>query len=233
MILIFIGLILLLNVFEVLTLPSWEEFWSYWPLLLVALGVFFLIQGDTGFFSFFLLFIGGIYSLRRFAIYPFTLESVLWPSTLIAAGVSFVLAGSLSKSSWRRQSNGSEPSSQPGKRAQKNARSADFLDESVFLSGKEFSVYSGDFKGGELSVLLGGMEVDLRHIKLTESASLFLRCTLGGLEVYLPPDVRVRVSGQEFLGGADIKVRADRPEASEPVLMIDYQVTLGGIDIIQ
>lgn len=233
MILILLGTLLLLNIFEILTLPSWEQFWSYWPIVLFVIGIFFLVQGDTSFISFFLILLGAVYSLRLFEIYPFTLHEVIWPSVLISAGISFVLSGSLSSTRRRRHGFSSDTPSEPGKKAQRNPRNTDVVDESVVLSGKEFAVFSDNFRGGELSVMLGGMEVDLRHVKMTESATLFLRCTLGGLEVYLPPDIQVRVSGSEILGGADTHLRPESAEMTGPVLMIDYQVTLGGIEIIQ
>ncbi|MDI9472436.1 MAG: cell wall-active antibiotics response protein [Tissierellia bacterium] len=230
--LILLGTVLLLELFEVLTLPSWNELWSYWPFILVALGLFFLLQGDTGVFTFFLILIGTLFSLRRFHVYPFTNEAVIWPSIIISAGISFILSGSFSAASGRRSYCESPRTSEPGEQTRKNQRSIDFLDESVFLSGKNFAVSSLNFRGGELSVVLGGMEVDLRNIKLTESATLFLRCTLGGIDLFLPPELPVVVRGQEILGGADVRVHP-LSSMEEPVLTIDYHVVLGGIDVVQ
>jgi predicted membrane protein len=145
LLLIILGTALLLEIFEVLTLPSWNELWSYWPFILVALGLFFLLQGDTGVFTFFLILIGTLFSLRRFHVYPFTNAAVIWPSIIISAGVSFVLSGSFSAATGRRSYCESPRTSEPGERTRNNQRSIDFLDESVFLSGKNYAVSSLNF----------------------------------------------------------------------------------------
>lgn len=230
LILILLGGLLFLDAMGILILPGWETFWSYWPLLLVGLGVFFLVRGDMSFLSFFLVLIGIFYSLRLFEIDPFTRPAIVWPAYIIVAGLSLVLSSTFSV---KRVYNphGTAFQQKKEKLPPKASRVSDVLDESVVLSGKEFAVFSDDFRGGELSTLLGGMEVDLRGVQLQNNALLYLRCTLGGLEVTLPADLPVHIVGKEILGGVEIHMPPEQGILEGPVLTIDYHVTLGGIEI--
>jgi hypothetical protein len=86
-----------------------------------------------------------------------------------------------------------------------------------------------------ISVLavLGGAELDFRDAVLPGN-EIVLRATtvLGGLEITVPPEMRVVDSGTAILGGREIvgdSAEASSPDA--PVLRIEGTCVLGGVEV--
>jgi hypothetical protein len=81
--------------------------------------------------------------------------------------------------------------------------------------------------------VLGGAELDFRDAVLP-GKEIVLRATsvLGGIEVTVPPEMRVVDSGSAILGGREIAGNSDEalsPDA--PVLRIEGVCVLGGIEV--
>lgn len=79
----------------------------------------------------------------------------------------------------------------------------------------------------------GGADLDFRDAILP-GKEVVLRATaiLGGIDVIVPPDMRVVDSGIAILGGRDITGNADESASPDaPVLRIEGACILGGIDV--
>ena len=85
----------------------------------------------------------------------------------------------------------------------------------------------------EIVTVLGGVELDFREAVLpAREINLNVTCVLGGVEITVPPEMRVIDSGTAILGGRDIAGETDesaRPDA--PVLRISGTCVLGGLDV--
>ena len=101
----------------------------------------------------------------------------------------------------------------------------------IMLSGLESNNQSQEFKGGKLSTILGGIELDLRGAKLyNNEVHIEVNAFLGGIEIHVPSDWRVEVSGTPMLGGMSNNTRLNSdPEA--PILRVRYLAILGGVEI--
>jgi predicted membrane protein len=123
---------------------------------------------------------------------------------------------------------------------QRMSRRLTFGDESsdefrlaAIVGGKEFTSRAGALRSASLLAVVGGVEIDMREATLdAEGATLEVTAVLGGVEVTLPPDWRVRVEKHGSLGGVDVKLTdsAERPE-SAPTLNVVTRAWLGGIEI--
>jgi Domain of unknown function (DUF1707)/Cell wall-active antibiotics response 4TMS YvqF len=84
-----------------------------------------------------------------------------------------------------------------------------------------------------ITTVFGGVELDFREAVLP-GREVTIRATtvLGGLEITVPPEMRVIDSGIAILGGREIA--GDSPESAipdAPVLRIDGMCVLGGVEV--
>lgn len=85
----------------------------------------------------------------------------------------------------------------------------------------------------DIVTVLGGAELDFREAVLpAREINLQVTCVLGGVEITVPPEMRVIDSGSAVLGGREITGDSDesaRPDA--PVLRISGICVLGGLEV--
>ena len=82
--------------------------------------------------------------------------------------------------------------------------------------------------------MLGGVDLDLRQARLApEGATVTATAVLGGVEILVPPDWRVSMSGTPVLGGIEDarELRHETDDPAAPVLSIDAMAILGGVEI--
>jgi hypothetical protein len=86
----------------------------------------------------------------------------------------------------------------------------------------------------EILTVCGGVELDFRDATLPAGKEVILKATtiLGGVEVIVPPEMRVVDNGIAILGGRDVTGNpgeASTPDA--PVLRIEGACILGGVEV--
>ena len=111
---------------------------------------------------------------------------------------------------------------------------ADEFAIATYLGGVERTCEATSLRRGKVSVLLGGVDLDLREATLDPSgADLELSATLGGVNVTVPSDWRVVVEDRATLGGVEALV-TDPEELPDdaPLLRVAAGARLGGVSII-
>lgn len=101
---------------------------------------------------------------------------------------------------------------------------------SVSFGGDEY-VYNGEhFHGATLDATFGGIRIDLRNAVIDEDEEIDIRTCFGGVELYVPANVNVKVKSRSFFGGVGNKTF--RPERQDiPTVFIVASNTFGGVDI--
>lgn len=103
------------------------------------------------------------------------------------------------------------------------------------FSGAEIICQSQDFKGGHVSAVFGGAEINLQNIKLSqEGPVLDLLAAFGGVTLIVPEHIHVQVSGIPILGGWDNKTRrrsSNDNVKDAPILRINCLTAFGGVEI--
>jgi hypothetical protein len=97
------------------------------------------------------------------------------------------------------------------------------------LAGIERRVTSSAFRGGELTAVLGGGQIDMREaIPAGGQAVIDVFAMMGGLEIRVPDSWSIEVRATPVLGA----IRDTRPPASStgPRLIVRGMVFLGGIE---
>ncbi|MBM3934041.1 MAG: hypothetical protein FJ319_07035 [SAR202 cluster bacterium] len=144
----------------------------------------------------------------------------LWPVILIVVGLSIIFGGMRVKS--RRM-------------ADKATVDMDSVNVTAALSSSEQRVLSQDFKGGQVTAIMGGVEIDLRDAHVLERpAKIDATVIMGGAEISVPEGWVVRFDNVNFMGGSgdERKRRHMEPPAdNKPDLLITGLVLMGAVEI--
>ncbi len=214
-ILILVGVLFLLD--RMGRLDFGELIGRYWPLIIVAAGVWHLVASQfrdvVG--GLFLIIIGGMFQLGKLELLGRNAWHYVWPTVIIVLGL-WVLAGA-----FRRQAGPKIP-----------AGKEDALDAFAIFSGLERRVESQAFRGGKATALLGGIELDLSQVRLAEGkATIELNAILGGIDVRVPRHIRVELEGSPVLGGIENKHVHSPGAGGDQTLYIKASAILGGVEI--
>lgn len=208
-----LGLIALLDNLGVIQV---ESAWRFWPLFLIAIGTARLLRpaGNPGRFTGFLLVgIGLFFLLQNLGVMPFRLVH-LWPVLIVLVGLRLVWGG------LQQRAREAAPS-----------ESAARLSSFAMLGGTEHRSNSADFRGGDITAVLGGSKVDLRNAALKSGdAVIDVFALWGGIEIIVPRTWTVAVQGTPILGAFEDK-SDQHPESAGPRLVIRGVVIMGGVEI--
>jgi len=88
-----------------------------------------------------------------------------------------------------------------------------------------------DFRGGSLTAIMGGCEIDLRHASIASGEAVVDAFALwGGIEVKVPRDWMVVSKGLPLLGGF-VDSTTPPPAPTGKVLVIRGMAVMGGVEI--
>ncbi len=138
----------------------------------------------------------------------------LWPVALVILGGSMVIAALRGRASTDALEEG-----------------AGTLRAFALWSGAGRKVVSDDFRGGEITAVMGGHEIDLRPAKIASGPAVIdVFIWWGGVDLRVPPDWKVTNEALALLGGVDDKTRAPEGEAKGH-LVIKGLIVMGGMEV--
>lgn len=192
---------------------------SFLPLFLILVGTIKLMdyqsQGSRMVGGFFLAF-GGAMALKQMGYLDFNLRQ-LWPLFLIGAGAVVV---------WKALA---------GRRtidhaiAKSDADSDSVVNATAVVGGFKRRISSANFRGGEVTAVMGGCEIDLRGSSIEGEAVINVFAAMGGIEFKVPTDWTVILHGTPILGGFDEKTVVP-PDASKRLIIKGYAI-MGGVEV--
>lgn len=195
-----------------------HDYLRLWPAILIVIGIAYLVQCQHGpgrVWGIILTFIGTAMLLDRLYFIHFSLWSY-WPLILVFVGAMMILRGA------PRHRSISSPVTES-----EDAHS--YIKGIAILSGFKRKNNSQDFKGGELTAIMGGLEIDLRDASIKGEAVIDVFTMMGGAEIRVPEDWTIILEGFPFLGGFEDKTIP--PKASTKRLIIKGTAVMGGVEI--
>ncbi|KQR11920.1 LiaI-LiaF-like domain-containing protein [Cellulomonas sp. Leaf334] len=201
-----VGVIALLIQLDLVDLNLGQLAADWWPLIVIGVGVVALVTVPRAWMGPSVIIAVGVFFLLR------TLDIIdiniweLWPVAVILVGLSLLT------SFGRRNSD------------------EDTINSTVIWWGSERKTRSRQFKGGSLTAIMGGIEVDLREADIVDKAEIAIFALWGGVEVKVPPTWRVRVSGLPLLGGWEDKTTLPIQDGA-PELIVHVTAIMGGAEI--
>jgi predicted membrane protein len=196
------------------------DVWQFWPMIFVFIGLakWFSPARHREFLAgaIFIL-VGGVVQLQVLGLINIS-WGMIWPVLIILLGVHILFSGF-----WRRRHKESKIDA-PGQ-----------LDAFVLFGGKEVTSQSQEFEGGLITAIMGGYQLDLTQAKLKDNkANVQVKVVMGGVELYVPRDWRIKSEVAAIMGAVDDKTRQHAPESPDedrPTLVISGSVVMGGVEI--
>jgi len=216
-VIIAIGVLLLLDQFDVI---RFRDVSRYWPLALVVIGLMKLASGrdaSTRIGGAILAGIGAALLAHKLG-YLYLEWRLLGPVAIIGVGV-WLLFRALHT---RRQDE--DPAARP----------AAVLNEWVVFGGGRLVSTAQDFRGGDVLAAFGGYELDLSKAALAgETAIIEATALFGGVEIRVPEDWNVVSKGVAILGGFEDKTIHPRPQLGvrRNELVIKGLAMFGGVEV--
>ena len=207
-----VGVILILDRVNLL---SAGDLFRFWPLLIVAYGLSRFAQphGTHGrLFGGILVLFGGLLFLDVLDLVPFSVWD-LWPLVFVIGGASLI---------WRASTRNAPP--------RPSDDTSDTLNAFAFMGGIERRISSKEFRGGEITAIMGGCEIDLRGSSIRGEAVLDVFAFWGGIDLQVPEEWSVSVIGTPILGGIEDTTRGPKGGGGQR-LVVRGNVIMGGLDL--
>jgi predicted membrane protein len=103
------------------------------------------------------------------------------------------------------------------------------INVTAILGGMERRITTSDFRGGEVTAIMGGCQLDLRHASMQGEAVLNVFALCGGIEIKVPDDWTVSLQGTPLLGGFSEKTVPNR-DAGKRLIVRGYAI-MGGLEV--
>ena len=203
-----------------------DQVLQWWPAVIVAIGALIFAQSRRtggGINGIIVMIIGSWLLLNTLGFVRVRFWEMFWPLVLIGIGSVLVL--------------------QALRRRTKEASGADVDNTLVAfaaLSGVKRISTASRFRGGEITALMGGVQIDLRQATIPpgEEAVIDVFVVMGGGEIIVPPSWTVVTPLVPVMGGIDDKRLPPLPGAADstgsrpaPRLVLRGLLVMGGIEI--
>ena len=188
----------------------------FWPLAVIGLGSMIYIQAiDTGgrVNGGVLIAVGTLLLLNRLGLFDVSFWNLFWPLILILIGINLVMQ------TFRVEGVASPYSSET-------------VSLFAIWGGTQRTSNSARFRGGDMTALMGGCELDLRQANIApgEVATIDVLALMGGHEIRVPEDWAVVTRVVPFMGGIEDKRNNLKAGASATLVLRGF-VMMGGLEI--
>lgn len=144
---------------------------------------------------------------------------LILPAILIAIGISFIFKDSINNKI-----------SKEINRINKSKNATDKIEYCATFSGQNIKFDQQEFKGAELTAVFGGVKCDLKNSIINEDVVIETSAIFGGVDIYVPENVNVKVKSVPIFGGVSNK-KQDNISGSEHTIYVNATAVFGGVEI--
>ncbi len=109
--------------------------------------------------------------------------------------------------------------------------SEDFIDTTAIFGGIHKKILSKNFKGGDITTLMGGTELDLSQSDFTGTARLDVTQIMGGTKIIVPSTWEVRSDVTALFAGFEDKRQQPAIANPDKLLVLQGVSIFGGIEL--
>lgn len=228
---VFIGTLALLDNLKIL---STRDYIQFWPMVFIAFGLLKITQanGRSGYFiGAAFIAVGTLMTLNHLEVIHFRMRE-WWPLLIILAGVAVIFKDRYAPPSGEQiATNFSDinANDQSNPRLSNDTTNPSRIDIMAMWSGNKVRNTSANFQGGELNVVMAGVELDLRGASIQGDAVLNVFTVWGGIEIKVPNDWTVVNNCNAILGGIDDR-SVPAMQANKRLIISGYAI-MGGVEI--
>lgn len=236
-----IGSLLLLRNFG-LDIPHWIFRWN---VLFIIIGLFVGIRHNFRNSGWFVMVLIGSYFTLRDIFSGYDMSNIVLPLMLLALGLYLILKPKntcgYKKNKWRNRDQqynkfehasplGQEPDATTGD-AKRDFNSNDYIDSVNIFGGSNQIIYSKNLKGGEITAVFGGGDINLTQADFEGQVVLDVTAIFGGVKIVVPPTWQIKSEVTAVFGGVDDK-RTIYPasEQVDKLVIIKGVVLFGGVE---
>ena len=191
-----------------------RQYLRYWPVALILIGGLKVWQsrgGGNAFGGLIFIVVGAWLLLETFRIVTIDFFD-LWPLLLVFFGASLI---------WRGIRGGRCPVGTDGHST---------ISALAVLGGVHRGNNSRAFRGGDLTAIMGGCEIDLRQAAIDGEAVIDVFAMWGGIEIKVPEDWTIASRVVPILAGFEDKTRPQRGAATHRLLVRGFAI-MGGVEV--
>ncbi len=223
-----------------------------WKTFLIALGIITGVKHNfRNAWWFFLVTIGGVFLVGDF--YPqLNLQTLLWPILIILVGIAMIFKpqrkhkfrqwGKFHAKKYGHYSHENYHKFYTEKYGHQNysdcyakesTSSDDLIDFTTFMGSVKKNIVSKNFKGGEVSNVFGGTELNLSQADIEESVILELTNVFGGTRLIVPANWEIHSELVSICGNIEDKrmVQPSVDSNNPKILRLKGNTFMGGVEI--
>lgn len=223
------GVLLLANKMGAVFLPDW---FFTWPVLVIGVGFLIGLQHNFRSFAWLIVIAWGTYALLDQQMPAMHLKNYNTPLVLIFVGSFFLLrrrhpkTKDMQNMQWKIKNDYYNTYSQPVQ------DDSEFIDSTCIFSGTKKVILSKNFKGGDITCFMGGVEIDLSQADIQSTAVLDATTIFGSIKLRVPSNWNIKMQNTTILGGIEDKrhiLNLDADKSKQ--LIIDGTTVFGGIEL--
>jgi len=214
--------------------PQWMFSWG---VFLIGLGLFIGVRHNFRNPTWFILtLVGGVVLVKSsdfVRYFPGINVNHVWPVGLIILGLFFIFRPHR-RNRWQDyvQDKVDSKINEASSQASQSTLSEDFVDTTSIFGGIKKNIISKNFKGGDITNIMGGSEIDLTQADINGTVTIDLTQVFGGTKLIVPSNWQVKAQMAAIFGGVEDK-RTVQNTALDPnkILILDGTSIFGGIEI--
>jgi predicted membrane protein len=203
-----VGILLFLSINDLISFRLSNIVFSF-PFFLFIVGILILINSQKKTFGAILVVIGGFFLIPKIFPWIHFEGSLIFPLILIGLGIAIIIK--------QRKPGSFIPASGPSTEGIRK----DYIDDVAVFGGGTKVLVSDEFKGGNVTAIFGGSEIDLSRCRLSDGENVLdVLFIFGGSDIYVPKEWNIIVNVTPVFGGFSNKILRD------PSMAIDTSRTL-------
>lgn len=212
---IIVGIIVLINALGILEI---NVFFKGWWTLFIIVPCFVNIFKDNDKTASIIGTVFGILLLLavRDVINFDLLWKILLPLVLIIIGLSLIFKDKVS-----------DKVKDEIKKLNKNSKD----EYTATFSGQDLNFDDEEFKGCELNAIFGGIKCDIKNAKLKDDVVINASSIFGGITLYVPKDVNVKVVSNSIFGGVSGNYNKNKNDKKGKTIYVNATCLFGGVEI--
>lgn len=216
-VLVALGVLLSLRVFNIV---NFDLFFSGWWTLFIIVPCFIaLITEREKVGSLIGLGIGVVLLLACQGVFAFDLVwKLLLPFIVVVIGLKLIFGNIFNRKAFKVES-------------EIKASGEGLRQVCATFSGQDADFSGEEFKGAELTAVFGGVKCDLRNAVINSDAVINVCSVFGGVDIYLPANVNVKISSNSIFGGFSDKRPVKGASESAVTVYIKGTCIFGGAEI--
>ncbi len=190
---------------------SREIFAQWWPMGIIALGIYmWWVNRSNAVWALLVALFGVIALINTLNLAEFDYGQVVVPLIIVGVGLA-IIARARSRTSLGASSKKEE-------------------EITAILGGSSGKNNSDDYRGGNVTSVMGGVELDISRATIKKDAILTLFVLVGGVELRVPSNVIVKNRTRAIFGGLEDGTHADKGKTA-PTLYIEGDIVMGGVEV--